>query len=210
MEDKKPLNAFPDYYEMMISVIHGVVLAVAAESFADFFNVDSNALLFYDKFWFILRWVASILLTMVLAWKYLSGATYASWQIDILDLTIPSLLGVFLSISFLYAADPLFWIRSMFGYSILAASAFVRLLNKNKFAASEKGEIYYQNAKMSTVCAVGAVPILFFLTLVPTDWITLTAFFPLACAIYLLYLDIKAWKKLSCLDDVYQERGELG
>ena len=138
MNDKqssdKPLpsdTSFSEYYVMMLSVIHGLVLGGAAYGLSSLV-IGSAGTHFTINLWNLLRWTTSFLFAITAAWKYIVGASYLKWELDPFDVAIPSLLGVALSATFILVNNPTGWLWMTIVYILLGVLAGVNAIVKDK------------------------------------------------------------------------------
>lgn len=162
--DKKSKEKFEGYYTMMLSVIHGVVLATAATALVELVR-NYSAIGWLG----IPRWIIAITLNFIIAWRYISGATRLEWVLDLFDIIIPSLVGVTLSIAFLLVDSPEGWTFAICLTSLCGIFAVLNILFKSKKfnPQSRKNYIYadpkfiYSNLALNAVVIV-VVPIIWF------------------------------------------------
>lgn len=162
--DKRSKDKFEGYYTMMLSVIHGVVLATAATALVELIRNYSTI------GWLgIPRWIVAITLTFITAWRYISGATRLEWVLDLFDIIIPSLIGVALSATFLLIDNPKGWTFAICLAALCGVFAVLNVLFKSKKATSQDRRNYlYADLKFAypnlalNILVVVIVPIIWF------------------------------------------------
>jgi hypothetical protein len=162
--NKKLKEAFESYYTMILSVIHGVVLATAATALVELIQ-KYPAIGWLE----VLRWLIAITLTFIIAWRYISGATRLEWVLDLFDIVIPSLFGVALSTSFLLINSSEGWTFAICLTALCGIFAVLNILYKSKkFNPGSRKKYLYADRKFAypnlalNAAVVVIVPVLWF------------------------------------------------
>jgi hypothetical protein len=190
----KSSSRFEDYYVMMLSVIHGVVLATSASGLYEIIKNFSTV-----GYWGIFRWIIALVFTVATAWKYIIGAEHLEWQLDLFDIVIPSLFGIMLSSSFLIIDDPLGWTLTMYFLTICGIFANLNVLIKNKKMKSQNERIYRKNLRLNLIMEILAaviIPALWFIFFEMVFPFT-TVFFFLASMLMIVSDYLAVWKSLK-------------
>jgi cytochrome bd-type quinol oxidase subunit 2 len=126
-------KTFSEYYVMMLSVLHGLVLGAAAYGLSILvmpgFSSEPE-----DMIWLLSRWIVSFMFEIFTAWKYIVGATELKWDLNPLDVAIPSLLGIAISASFIAIKTPVGWLLMIITANFFGMLAgFYALYKTEKF-----------------------------------------------------------------------------
>ena len=197
MQVKPRDEFFSNFYIMMLSVIHGLVLGGAAVGLTSIIlpNPGTNAVLLI---WGLVRWLTSFLFTVTSAWKYIVGAVYLTWRLDPFDVAIPSLIGIALTGSFIVVDNPTAWVLMTILISVFGVLAGINVPLKRKKSQNEHKEQYGQNLWFNILGGFSIIVVIPILWIFIPDNIlaviaTIVAFL---FALFQFIFEFKLWKTL--------------